>query len=288
MLVEKQKPPFIGVGLRSVHYEVALSKRSDVDFLEIHAENFFVDGGVMLSVLDEAASRYPISLHATALGLGSAVGVPQHHVQKLKHLVDRINPLLVSDHAAHGWSAHNDVLHHSGDLLPIVFNEAGLLTLCRNVEQVQHSLNRRILVENISAYIALSNNTMTENNFLVELTKHTGCGLLLDLNNLVVNAMNAGILAPLDYVAEWIGAVPKDAVGEIHLSGCKPQPVGELIIDDHSREVSKVVWAAYRIAVQRFGSVPTLIEWDTDLPDWEVLMNQVSIARTISSQNYAS
>lgn len=288
MPVEKQKPPFVGVGLRSAHYEAALTGQVEVDFVEVHAENFFMSGGASLAVLDEVATCYPISLHATALGLGSTVGAPEHYVQKLKYLVDRINPLFVSDHAAHGWSTRNGKFQHSGDLLPIAFNNENLATLCRNVEHIQQTLNRRILVENITSYIKLSNNTMTENNFLADLTKHTGCGLLIDLNNLVVNALNAKNTKPLDYVAEWLGAIPTDAVGEIHLAGCKPQLAGEFIIDDHSCEVSEIVWIAYRIAVQRFGPVPTLVEWDVDLPSWEILVHQAKIARAISRQDYTA
>ncbi len=271
----------IGVGLRSPHYEAALNSDVLVDFVEVHAENFFADGGASIAVLDEAAARFPISLHATALGLGSKAGVAPQHVQKLKRLVERTNPILVSDHAAHGWTLHHDELQHAGDLLPLAFNEACLGALCENVDTLQNSLKRQMLVENISAYVAFSSSSMSETEFLTELTQRTGCGLLLDLNNLVVNATNSAIPNPIEYVSQWIASIPITVVGEIHLAGCTPPAEGELMIDDHSHPVSETVWQAYRLALKRFGAIPTLIEWDNDLPSWEALVAEAQIARSI-------
>lgn len=274
----------IGVGLRSPHYEAALSSDVLVDFVEVHAENFFADGGASLAVLDQAVARFPISLHATALGLGSKAGVVPKYVQKLKRLVERLDPFLVSDHAAHAWSMHNDVLQHAGDLLPLAFNEDSLSTLCENVENLQNSLKRPILVENISAYVAYSSSTMSEEDFLTALTQRTGCGILLDLNNLVVNATNNGITIPIEYVSQWIESIPQTVVGEIHLAGCTLPPEGELMIDDHSNHVSETVWQAYRLALKRFGATPTLIEWDSNLPSWESLVAEAQMARSISQE----
>lgn len=278
----------IGVGLRSPHYEAALSSDVLVDFVEVHAENFFADGGASIAVLDQAAARFPISLHATALGLGSKAGVALQHVKKLKRLVERTNPILVSDHAAHAWTLHHNVLHHAGDLLPLAFNEACLDALCENVETLQNSLKRQILVENISAYVASSSNTLSEADFLRALTQRTGCGLLLDLNNLVVNATNSAIQTPVEYVSQWIASIPSNVVSEIHLAGCTPPPEGELMIDDHSQPVSDIVWQAYRLAIKRFGAIPTLIEWDSNLPSWEALVAEAQIARRISHEVLAS
>lgn len=278
----------IGVGLRSQHYEAALCSEVLVDFVEVHAENFFADGGASLAVLDQAAALFPISLHATALGLGSKSGVMPHYVHKLKRLVERTSPILVSDHAAHAWSMHNDVLHHAGDLLPLAFNEDSLNSLCENVEKLQNSLKRSILVENISAYVTYSSNTMSETDFLSALTQRTGCGILLDLNNLVVNATNIGFTKPIEYVSQWIESIPQKAVGEIHLAGCTQPLDGELMIDDHSNYVSEVVWHAYRLALKRFGATPTLIEWDSNLPNWETLVAEAQMARRISQEVLAS
>jgi uncharacterized protein len=278
----------IGVGLRSPHYEAALNSNALVDFVEVHAENFFADGGASLAVLDQAAARFPISLHATALGLGSKSGVAPQYVQKLNRLVERINPFLVSDHAAHAWSQHNEVLHHAGDLLPLAFNDDSLNSLCENVENLQHHIKSRILVENISAYVVFSNNTMSETDFLTALTQRTGCGLLLDLNNLAVNATNSGASNPIAYVSQWIESIPLSIVGEIHLAGCAQPAEGELMIDDHSNHVSETVWQAYRLALKRFGTIPTLIEWDSNLPSWETLVAEAQIARSISQEVLAS
>lgn len=278
----------IGVGLRSPHYEAALTEDALIDFVEVHAENFFADGGASIAVLDQAAARFPISLHATALGLGSKAGTASQHVQKLKRLVEHTNPFLVSDHAAHAWTLQHNLLHHAGDLLPLAFNEAGLDTLCENVEILQNTLKRQMLVENISAYVAFSSNSLSETEFLTALTQRTGCGLLLDLNNLVVNATNSAIPDPIAYVSQWIASIPSTVVGEIHLAGCTPPLKGELMIDDHSRPVSETVWQAYRLAIKRFGAIPTLIEWDSDLPSWEALVAEAQIARRISQEVLAS
>ena len=149
--------------------------------------------------------------------------------------------------------------------------------MCENVETLQNSLKRQILVENISAYVAFSNNTMSETDFLTALTHRTGCGLLLDLNNLVVNATNNEVTSPIEYVSQWIESIPLAVVGEIHLAGCTLPPDGELMIDDHSNHVSETVWQAYRLALKRFGATPTLIEWDSDLPSWETLVAEAQI-----------
>jgi uncharacterized protein len=278
----------IGIGLRSPHYETALNSDVLVDFVEVHAENFFADGGASLAVLDQAAARFPISLHATAFGLGSKAGLAPKHVQKLKRLVERTNAILVSDHAAHAWTMHHEVLHHAGDLLPLAFNDACLDALCENVETLQNSLKRQILVENISAYVTFSSNSMPEADFLTALTQRTGCGLLLDLNNLVVNATNIGAISPIEYVSAWIESIPLTVVGEIHLAGCALPPEGELMIDDHSHHVSETVWQAYRLAIKRFGAIPTLIEWDSNLPSWETLVAEAKIARHLSQEILAS
>lgn len=273
----------VGVGLRHQHYADALSSTLKIDFVEVHAENFFGAGGAARSVLDKVAQRFPVSLHATSLGLGSLCGIPKSHVEKLKQLVASLSPILVSDHASFAWGMFQGKPIHAGDLLPIAYNKENLDILAKNVSYVQDTLGRPLLVENIAAYITLPQSSMDESEFLTALCKKTGCRLLVDLNNLVVNSINQRAPNVASTVNDWIKQIPAHLVGEIHLAGCTPAPPGALLIDDHSRPVSSLVWDAYRTALAQFGSVPTLIEWDTDVPDWETLLAQVAVARQVAA-----
>ena len=285
----------IGVGLRHGHYSDALTRPKAIDFIEVHAENFFADGGAANAVLDEVAQHYAISLHATTLGLGSAQGIPDQPLQKLQRLIERTQPMLVSDHACFTWSSLQGSPQttpvHAGDLLPIAFNEGSLNIMIENVQRVQNSISRQLLVENLSAYITPAGSTMPEVAFLSELSQRADCRLLLDLNNLVVNATNAASCANDDdilaTVTHYIKQIPSHRVGEIHLAGCAPALPGEPMIDDHSQPVPQVVWDAYRVALQHVGAVPTLIEWDTALPSWNVLTNEASKARAIATEELA-
>lgn len=276
--------PLIGVGLRHPHYEDALATKAPVDFLEVHAENFFMAGGAPLGVLDAVGQHYPISIHGTALSLGALTGLNPAHVSKLQQLVQRVNPMLVSDHACFSQSHFEDGPLHLGDLLPIAFNEITLANLVRNIEQVQEALKRPIMIENLSAYIAMADNSMTETEFLVQACKRSGCQLLLDLNNLVVNATNAQSTAIAQDVTQFLSQIPKEFVGEFHLAGCTPVPAGEIMVDDHSQPVPDSVWAAYHDALTLMGPKPTLIEWDTDLPSWTTLLAEADKARTLAQE----
>jgi len=281
----------IGVGLRHGHYSDALTHPKAIDFIEVHAENFFADGGAANEVLAEAAQHYAISLHATTLGLGSARGIPDQPLQKLQQLIERTQPMLVSDHACFTWSSLQDSSQnfpvHAGDLLPFAFNANTLDIITENVERVQQHISRQLLVENLSAYITPKGSDMSEVEFLTELCLRANCRLLLDLNNLVVNATNAGDADILPTVVHYIKQIPPRLVGEIHLAGCAPPLPGMPMIDDHSQPVPQVVWDAYRIALQRFGAVPTLIEWDTALPSWNTLTDEAVKARVIATEELA-
>lgn len=274
----------IGVGLRHAHYSEALTQPKPIDFIEVHAENFFADGGAACAVLNEVKELYSVSLHATTLGLGSGRKIPEQPLEKLQRLIERVNPVLVSDHACFTWSSLHDSPVHAGDLLPVAFNDTNLDIMVENVVQVQERLSRQILVENLSAYVTPPGATMPEAEFLAELYQRTDCRLLLDLNNLVVNAFNAGVEDPLISVANFIKQIPIQSVGEIHLAGCAPPMAGEPMIDDHSQPVPQVVWDAYRLALKRFGAIPTLIEWDTTLPTWDFLTHEAEKARAIATQ----
>lgn len=274
----------IGVGLRHPHYKEALLGTSSIDFVEIHAENFFAEGGMLPELLSDIALQYPISLHSTSMGLGSAVGINGDYLQRLKQLSQQINPILISDHACFTWSNINGKSVHAGDLLPLEFTQQSLQVMVDNVNQVQQLLGRQILVENLSAYVEFNFSDMRETEFLAELVDKTGCGLLVDLNNLLVNARNFSDQKPLSVARKWLREIPSDAVGEIHLAGFTKVKEGELIIDDHSQPVSPECWLLYRDAVALFGAVTTLIEWDNNLPSWSTLLDQAAKARSISTE----
>ncbi|MCZ8074756.1 MAG: DUF692 domain-containing protein [Paucibacter sp.] len=278
----------VGMGWRQPHYEALLSRSRNnlgVDFLEVHSENFFAEGGASLQVLMAGRERLPVSLHGVGLGLGSACGLDAWHLDRLADLVARVDPLLVSDHAAFARGAgpgQPPSLMHAADLLPIPFERASLELMLGHVQQVQDRLRRPILVENLSAYLSWASpehEAMSEPEFFNELTRRSGCRLLLDVNNLVVNARNAGH-APREAAEQairWLQAIRSDAVGEIHLAGHLDLP--GLVIDDHGSPVPAPVWQVYRAALERFGPVPSLVEWDTDLPELEVLLGEVAQAR---------
>jgi uncharacterized protein len=269
---------FAGIGLRHAHYADILESTAPLGFVEVHSENFFADGGAALQVLHAVRKRYDVSLHGVGLGLGSAAGIDAEHLEKLARLIERINPIRVSDHACFARAAitpQGEVLH-ANDLLPIAFNAASLDILCANVARVQDRLKRTILVENLSAYVAYTDDVMPEPDFLAALCQRVGCGLLLDVNNLMVNALNAKAAAPLNLCLAFIDALPRHIVGEIHLAGYAQTP--DIVIDDHGSRVRPDVWHLFQHALKRFGAVPSLIEWDTDVPALSVLLDEAAIA----------
>jgi uncharacterized protein len=276
----------VGIGWRHPHYAELLQSQAVLDFIEVHSENFFGAGGAALAMLGEARAHYPVSLHGVGLALGSACGIDEFHLDQLAQLVTRIEPVRVSDHAcfARGpLAGTTDAPVHAADLLPIPFNGAALDVMCRNVQRVQERIGRRLLVENLSAYVTLQGSDRTETSFLVELARRTGCGLLVDINNIYVNALNqrlAGDQAdPMESCKTWLDNIPAHLVGELHVAGHRD--CGDIVIDDHGSRVDAAVWALYRHALERFGPVPVLVEWDTDVPALQVLLDEVNRARNI-------
>lgn len=280
----EREMPLIGVGLRHPHYQEALQGASSIDFVEIHAENYFAEGGIVPELLNDIAAIYPVSLHSTSMGLGSAEGINQAYLERLHGLINRINPILISDHACFTWSRISGHSVHAGDLLPIEFTEQSLDLMSQNIDRVQQKLGRQVLVENLSAYLEFKFSQMSETEFLSGLVERTGCGLLVDLNNLLVNAHNFSDENALNVAQKWLFDIPEQAVGEIHLAGYTAAKTGELIIDDHSQPVSEECWRLYETALYRFGAVTTLIEWDNELPSWQTLLQQAEKARLVMSQ----
>jgi len=270
----------VGVGLRQPHYAALLESRPPLAFVEVHSENFFGDGGAPLQVLGEVREHYELSLHGVGLSLGSAAGLDTWHLDRLAALAARFEPRFVSDHASFARATLPQAggVAHANDLLPVAFTEASLAVMAANVEQVQQRLRRPILVENLSAYIAWADDAIPEAEFLGELARRTGCGLLLDVNNLVVNALNAGAGDAAAAACGFIDALPPDTVGEIHLAGYHDD--GRIVIDDHGSRVHAPVWQVYAHALARLGPVPTLVEWDTALPAFEVLLDEARQAGT--------
>lgn len=276
----------VGVGLRSAHFQEALSRRADIDFVEVHAENYFAEGGASIAVLQEAASLYPISLHGTGGGLASKMPIPHAHLPKLRHLIEITGAALVSDHVSQTWFMQDGAVRHAGDLLPIAFNDASLGHLVSNVARVQDFLGRQILIENISQYLRFAQSDMPELDFLVKACERTGCALLVDINNLYVNALNAGEAQPESAVAHWLQQCPPYLVKELHLAG-STEPASGLVIDDHARPVSAPVWRLYEQAMASFPRAATLIEWDEQLPTWGRLVEEAQHARRLINQEAA-
>jgi uncharacterized protein (UPF0276 family) len=270
----------VGIGWRQPHYGELLERRPALGFIEVHSENFFGAGGAALAVLERGREQHPVSLHGVSLALGSAVGLDAWHLERLHRLVQRIDPVRVSDHACFARAQ----LHsgqppvHGSDLLPIAFTRASLDIMVRNVQQVQERLGRPIAVENLSAYLRWADDSIDEAQFFNELAQRSGCTLLLDLNNLVVNAINSGA-DPVDSACRFVDAIVPRHVAEIHLAGFNAQ--GPVVIDDHGSRVHDPVWQVYRHAMQRLGAVPTLIEWDTDIPALDVLLAEAETARAL-------
>ncbi len=277
-----------GIGWRHPHYAELLQSLPALDFLEVHSENFFGDGGAALAVLAQARTHYAVSLHGVGLALGSAAGVDDAHLEQLAQLVQRIEPVRVSDHAcfARGSLGGNTV--HAADLLPIPFNDEALAVLCANVQRVQDRLRRPLLVENLSAYLGFASSDRAEPEFLTALAQRTGCQLLVDVNNLYVNALNARIAGdhadPVQACRSWLDAITPGSVGELHVAGHShlKDEHGEIVIDDHGARVCDAVWQIHAHAQRRFGPVPVLVEWDTDVPDLSVLLQEAATARAIA------
>lgn len=283
----------VGIGWRHPHYAELLQRQPALDFLEVHSENFFAEGGAALAVLEQGRANYAVSLHGVGLSLGSATGLDPWHLEQLARLVQRIDPVRVSDHACFARGRVGAQTVHGSDLLPIPFSGEALDVLCRHVQQVQDRLQRRFMVENLSAYLGWNDadpHDWSEPEFLSALARRTGCLLLVDVNNIYVNARNAQLAGaaqdPLQACRTWLDAIAPEAVGELHVAGhCHVADAhGEIVIDDHGSRVSPAVWALHRHALQRFGPVPTLVEWDTDVPALDVLLDEADLARQAAAE----
>jgi uncharacterized protein len=270
MTMQRGFPSRAGIGLRAPHVSELLATRPAVSWLEVHPENY-MGGGAALASLESVRREYPVALHGVGLSLGTAGDIDQHHLARLKALMDRIEPCLVSEHLS--WSSTGSAyLNH---LLPLPCTEESLSVVAGHIHEVQDALGRRILIENPSSYLRFRHSTIQEPEFLAELVRRTGCGLLCDVNNIYVTAWNLG----LDAVA-YLEALPVDAIGEIHLAGHAENDADgrPILIDDHGSPVATPVWKLYERALERFGPVPTLIEWDTHIPALAVLLEEARIA----------
>jgi uncharacterized protein (UPF0276 family) len=267
-------PEAAGIGLRAQHHADLLDRRPQVGWVEAHSENYFAEGGSQPWYLERIRALYPLGLHGVGLSLGSVDPLDAAHLASLKRVVDRFEPAVVSEHLAWGRIGARAF----NDLLPLPHTEEALHHVALRVEQVQEHLGRQILIENVSSYLEYSCSTMTEWEFLAALAARSGCGLLLDVNNLYVSACNHGFDA-----RRYLEALPRDAVREIHVAGHAPTRVRdrELLIDTHDRPVCAAVWALYRRAQARFPGTPTLVEWDTDIPDLDVLVAEARHADRI-------
>lgn len=267
-------PAKAGIGLRFQHHEAIAGARPDISWLEVHTENY-MGGGTPLRYLDAIRREYPISLHGVGLSLGSAEGLDRDHLDRVRTLADRIEPGLVSEHLA--WSVVHG--HYLADLLPLPMTAEALEIVCRHVDQVQTVLQRRFLIENPSSYLQYRHSPIPEWEFLGAVAQNTGCGILCDVNNIYVSACNHGWNA-----SAYLAALSPAVIGEVHLAGHSVRQLENgvtLRIDDHGSRVLPEVWTLYEEALARFGAVPTLIEWDNNLPALETLLNEAGHAAAL-------
>ena len=268
--------PLVGIGLRAQHYQhLFTTLPKSIGWLEIHSENYFSEGGKPHAYLAALREHYPISLHGVGLYIGSTDPLDPRHLQSLKALIERTEPMLVSEHLC--WGAVNGKVLN--DLLPLPYTEEALQHFCAKTTQVQEYLGRQILIENPSSYLQFAHSTIPEHEFLVAVAERAGCGILLDINNIYVSAINHNF-DPSAYLA----AIPVNIVQEIHLAGFENN--GRCLIDTHSQPVCDEVWNLYQQALQRFGQVPTLIEWDADIPSLNVLLGEATRAQHLMESQH--
>lgn len=268
-------PARAGVGYKPKHLDAILARPDAIGWLEIHAENYMGDGGPQLAQLRYLRERFPISCHGVGLSIGSEGPLDKEHLARLKKLVDWLNPALFSEHLA--WSTHD--IGFLNDLLPAPYTQETANTVVEHIDQVQEAIGRQMLLENPSVYVMFEQSTMSEIEFLNEVVTRTGCGLLLDVNNIFVSNTNQQTSAD-----EYLANFPVEHIGEVHLGGHDAQTddFGDpLLIDSHNAPVVDPVWDLYETLIERTGPLPTLIEWDNDIPEWPVLANEARLANTI-------
>ncbi len=263
-------PACAGIGLRSHHFREILEAPPPVAWMETHPENYFGEGGALLRILERIRAHYPLSFHGVGLSLGSTDPLDRAHLHKLKALVDRFDPAFVSEHLS--WSSVGG--RFLNELLPLPSTEESLNHVCSRIDEIQDVLQRPLLIENITRYLTWRDSTIPEGEFIATVSRRTGCGILLDLNNVYVNAVNFH-LDPF----EFLDGIPGEAVWEIHLAGF--DRFGRWLIDTHGETVYPEVWGLYQWAIHHFGPRPTLIEWDTNMPPLSVLVAQAKQADTI-------
>ena len=264
-----------GVGFKPQHFADIIANPGPVAWLEIHAENYMGDGGRPLAQLRHLAERFPISLHGVGLSIGGEGRLDAEHLARLKRLSDKLDPASFSEHLA--WSTHDGA--YFNDLLPLPYTAATIVRVADHVAEVQDVLGRRMLLENPTSYLSFAESEMSEVEFLSEVARRTGCGLLLDVNNVFISATNLGF-APMTYIEVF----PLDLVGEIHLGGHdvdSDDTGATLLIDSHAHAITASVWALYSKVILRGGPKPTLIEWDNDVPDWIVLAAEAARASAV-------
>jgi uncharacterized protein len=264
-----------GTSFKPEHLAAILDEGPQRGFFEVHAENYMGAGGPTHRALEAVRRDHPLSLHGVCMSIGGERPLDQTHLKRFRDLVERYEPALVSEHLA--WSTHDTT--YFNDLLPLPYTEATLGRVCAHIDQVQEAIWRPLLLENPSTYLAFTESTMSETEFIRRVAERTGCGLLLDINNVFVSAVNHGFSA-LDYLDDF----PLAQVGEIHLAGHAEQTDDEgdlLLIDSHDGPVADAVWKLYEIIIGRCGPVPTLIEWDSNIPDWSILKAEATAAQAI-------
>ncbi len=268
-------PDGAGVGYKPQHFQNIITDPGAVSWLEIHAENYMGQGGRPLAQLRHLAERFAISAHGVGLSIGGEDRLDADHLARLKTLADWLNPAVFSEHLA--WSTHEGA--YLNDLLALPYTDQTLARVADHIDELQNAVGRKIMLENPSAYLAFEESTWSEPDFLREVTKRTGCGLLLDVNNVFISATNLSF-TPHDY----IDAFPLDQVGEIHLGGHEEDEDDQgrpLLIDNHGHKVTGAVWALYEYVIGKAGARPTLIEWDTDVPEWDVLESEAAHAARV-------
>ncbi|MET3910507.1 uncharacterized protein (UPF0276 family) [Bradyrhizobium sp. S3.3.6] len=264
-----------GTSFKHEHLKAILADGPKRGFFEVHAENYMGAGGPPHRALDAIRRDHPLSLHGVCMSIGGPQPLDKAHLARFRGLVARYQPALVSEHLA--WSTHETSFFN--DLLPLPYTEATLRHVCAHIDEMQEAIRRPILLENPSTYLAFTETTMSETDFIRSVAERTGCGLLLDINNVFVSATNHGFSA-LDYLADF----PLSRIGEIHLAGHDEQADDDgepLLIDSHDGPVADAVWKLYEIVIERCGPVPTLIEWDSKIPDWPVLQAEAAAAQAI-------
>lgn len=259
-----------GLGLKPEHFEIILAKPEHLDFVEIHAENYMVAGGAMHHYLTKIREIYPLSLHGVGLSIGSEQALDEQHIDRLKVLLDRYQPQLFSEHLA--WSSHGENFYN--DLLPVAYNQTTLQRVCEHIDHLQNRLKRQMLLENPSTYVEFTASDMSETDFINEIIQRTGCGLLLDVNNVYISAVNHN-RDPY----QQIDSLPIKAVQEIHMAGFAEDLDGNgnrLLIDSHGADVDAEVWKLYNYTLQKTGKIATLLERDNDIPAFEQLQKELS------------